>query len=212
MKNLIACIAALLCLTAKAQFPAPSNFIYEMDYIELGEDGWCDGVAVNGPSHCSSFTWNMPDTSNTNATLNNFEIYNITDGVTTLIHSLTDTNYTVGEAYADTLYVIAIYSNPEGQSEPSNFEFSEGIPVGIDNVSLQESSYKLRFNQTSKTLETISDTPLKQIDIYNLDGKLVYSDKGKMRTINLNNLSSGLYIFFAKDEDNRIYNRKLLIQ
>jgi hypothetical protein len=131
LKRVLQLILLIQSLNICAQFPAPNNFIYTLNYIEVDQWGVCDEQSVYGPSYCSYFTWNYPDTASTEAILEHFEIYDILMGDTILVHSLSDTNFTTTTPYEGYLYVVAEYSNPVGESAPSNIVYIPGIPIGI---------------------------------------------------------------------------------
>jgi len=209
MKRIILLIILVLSFNLYGQFPSPNDFCYKLDYIELDQWGVCNGQTVYGPSYCSHFVWRILDTSSTEAFLEYFEIYNIFNGDTTLIHSLSDTTYTTTTPYEGDLYVIAVYSNPSGKSEPSNIINNPGIPIGI-----KETDYipeiTIKYNLQTEFLEIESNKSLADIKIFNSKGQIIYNEENINTCIFIGNLKPGIYIIEIIDNVNHIYRDKII--
>ncbi len=79
MKNQLIIIFALMPYVIFAQspsrYPAPTNFEYTFDYISLDEWGTCADEYIEGPSYCSNFSWNTPDTVGLSTNLKYYNIH-----------------------------------------------------------------------------------------------------------------------------------------
>ena len=68
----------LISLSALAQFPSPTNFSLQGQYIELDQCMPCLSTFpfhdLCGPTYCSSFSWQAP-TETTTATFDHYNIY-----------------------------------------------------------------------------------------------------------------------------------------
>lgn len=62
MKKYLIIILVALPFMTFAQYPAPTNFEYTLEYFEIGEWGGCGDEYIEGPGYCSFFIWNVPDT------------------------------------------------------------------------------------------------------------------------------------------------------
>jgi hypothetical protein len=209
MKRVVQFILLIQSLNVCAQFPEPRDFNYILNYIELDQWGVCDGQTVYGPSYCSYFTWNYPDTSSTEALLEHFEIYNIFSGDTNLIHSLSDTTYTTTTPYEGDLYVIAAYTNPVGNSAPSNIVNNPGIPIGIEQTVLNP-EINIKYNTENELLKIESNNHLNNIKILNSKGQIIYNEENTGNTVFIGNLKSGIYVVEIIYDTDRIYREKII--
>ena len=201
MKIPVFILLLTFCTTSFAQFPSPTNFQYDFTYYSIGQMGLCAGMTTPEDAFtCSSFSWDMPDTSLTTATLDHFEIINETTqyGVE-LVQSLPGTSFTTKGGFSEKLNVFADYTNPEGRSAPSITETSQGIPLHIG------------LNQTTKALQINSNQPFDQFQVFSLHGNLLYSTNAKPSATYLKSLGSGVYILVATSKVYGIYSQKFTI-
>lgn len=203
----IQAILLILSLNLYSQFPSPKNFDYRLTYIELDQWGVCDGETVYGPSYCSSFSWQLPDTSLTEAQLESFELFDIVSNDTIFIHSLTDTVYITTTPYEGDLFVIAVYSNPSGRSEPSNIVNNPGIPIGIDETDFESDISLIQYPEKDFLLIN-TNTEIKLVRIINLNGQPVYEERNENFQIYIGNLKSGIYIIELMDLNNHFLRKK----
>ena len=196
-----------VCLSG--QFPPPGNFSYQLNYIEMDQWGVCNGETVYGPSYCSYFKWDFPDTSLTEATLEYFEIYNVFNGDTCLIHSLPDTFYITTTPYEGDVYVIAVYSNPTGKSEPSNVVTVDEIPVSTDDTD-NIPGIILHYDPETEFLQIGSVRSLKHIRIIDSNGQITHNEKNITSGVYVGNLIPGIYIIEITDQINTLYREKII--
>jgi hypothetical protein len=209
LKRVLQLILLIQSLNICAQFPAPNNFIYTLNYIELDQWGVCDEQTVYGPSYCSYFIWNYPDTFSTEAILEHFEIYNILNCDTILVHSLSDTTFITTTPYEGYLYVIAAYSNPLGKSAPSNIVYIPGIPIGIQQTVIIP-DIDLKYNSENDILIIESEKKINNIKILNIEGQTVFNNWNTAKHINIRNLKPGIYIVEIIYDINQLYQKKII--
>lgn len=93
----------------------------------------------------------------------------------------------------------------------------ESATLSISEAVLNTSSIKVYPNPADNkfTIAFQNITGVKDIEIYNILGKLVYKNSTNRDVINVaqnNNLPSGIYLVRAKANDNSVYNSKLVIK
>jgi hypothetical protein len=193
-----------------AQFPAPTDFSYKLDYIELDQWGECLGEIVYGPSYCSHFKWKLPDTTSTEAVLEYFDIYNVIKQDTFLIHSLSDTTYTTSTPYEGDLFVIALYSNPQGKSEPSNIVNNPGIPIRIEETVIIPEIH-IGYNSTGEFLSIVSNEDVISIRLLDVKGQIIYNEENASSNVYIGNFAPGIYFVEIMKNNNYIYLKKIII-
>lgn len=109
------------------------------------------------------------------------------------------------------------YSNPvttEGNSIPqsyiyiSKFDFDATLDTNSFGT---ENSFSVYPNPVQSILNVVSQNKIVTIDIYNLEGRKVFSQsKSEITNVNLEILQSGTYILLLQDENGKIENRKLI--
>jgi hypothetical protein len=180
-----------------------------MIYTELGQSSECDGEPVTGPHHCSFFEWRMPDTSSTEATLDHFEIYNKDGEDSTLIASVNDTTFIIGEGYANDLYVVAVYSSPEGYSNSSNVVTSEGIPLEIRDIDINLKPL-VYYNSLEQSLLINSSEEVASVSIYDIKGRLVIEQIHPSSILSLESFTNGVYIVILRLNNNTEIKEKII--
>jgi hypothetical protein len=183
-----------LCKVAFAQFPAPVNFGMDYTYVYLDDTYWCGGTYFYGPGYCTSFYWEAPDLSETDAQLIGYNIYyKPLFGPLELIGTTTETFHQKGIGIMGDVWVTAIYANPEGESEPSNIGFNEGLPLGIKKVA--DNDFALNYNQQSKTIEINGIDNVSLVEIIDLNGKIIQSlSSSNLSAVDVSKLSNGIYL------------------
>ena len=193
------------------QFPAPQNFQMINNYIMLGDWGFCDGVAVNGPSYCTYFAWNAPDLSETESQLVGYKIYNSEIpfmGGQVIAQPISSGLY-MGEWIEGYTWITAVYSDPNGESEPSNLQSNlEGKPIFIDKNEIK--SHSIIYNNQMKTIEIIGIENITSINILGVDGKFITTSE--LNNIDVKYLTNGLYIIKITTETGKIISDKLIIE
>lgn len=208
MKKLLSLIGMLIPLFSYCQFPEPQNFQYDYDYIYIGEYEFCAGNMVNGPAYCSHFKWSMPDTTLTTAKLESFKIYynGYYNSDTILIATVTDTAYDKLLGIIGEVWVTAVYSAPNGESNASNIEINQQLPIGIDKK-LINSNNSIIYDCKQQTIFWNNKTPHK-ISIIDLQGKIIKSIQNQT-SIDISELNTGLYIVEVIDENSNFFRQKI---
>jgi hypothetical protein len=162
----------------EAQFPAPHNFSMGFHYIYIGDIGYCNGQFMSGPAYCWELQWDTPDLSLTEAQLEGYNVYyycteNYIEGMeipsseVDLLGHTTDI-YLQGELGIGRgiVWVTAVYSNPEGESEPSNIRFDNGVrPIAIQEIKSQDISSVDIINLDGITIQSFSTVNFSEKDI-----------------------------------------------
>ena len=182
-----------------AQFPAPRSLATNLEYIELGDWGYCCGNVVVGPVYCTDFNWDAPG-SDTEATLKGYNVYgyfgDYKDGMEIPFHEIsiiaqtTDT-YLQMEFGSGVVWVTAVYSDPEGESEPSNIVVSGDLPLDIKEVKIHNIFFT--YNKQKNGIEIKGIENIASFRIFRLDGiEIPISDTSDF--INTNSMEKGVYI------------------
>ena len=208
--HVLVLILTSLSLNVFAQFPAPTNLSVVVDYVELGgESVYCGGTHLNGPAYCTRIWWSAPDTSSTEATLMQYNIY--IDGNLRLSVGKNFLSDNICDALTGTFYMTAIYANPAGESVASNeVVVSDDLPIGLIEKTT-DTEFTVLFDELTQKVKIehcIYD--IAAISLYNLSGQQVATSTHKDYLI-LANLSSGIYIVKITDVQNRIYRSKIQI-
>lgn len=97
------------------------------------------------------------------------------------------------------------------------FVFTSGFgnAVWIDNVKIvdgtgidgYETNFNIYPNPAVSTLQVQSSDPVEKVEIYNLQGQLVGLENGNVQTVNVGNLSPGIYILRVSTEKGILNHR-----
>jgi len=125
------------------------------------------------------------------------------------------TNWTApAEGTGDiTVYAAGIASNSNGNSggdggATSSMTFSESAPNSINEISEDEMSIYPNPATDYIYIDTELNTEAMTYEIRNLQGQIVLSSKVQNFSINIANLTKGLYIATIRDK-NRVYTQKI---
>lgn len=211
MKKIILSLLILhiFCSTIYAQINAPVNFQYAYTYIMIGDAALCNGQMVNGPAYCSTFTWSPPDTTTTTATLDHYNLYHNDYSTTQLITSVTDTFYIIAEGYIGYLWVTAVYTNPNGESDSSNVVQNDDLPISIKGE--QTSDEPFNFNIFQNKIIIPGNYQITSLNLFDLTGKTVLSALPCINEIDIKNISKGIYILDVKTTNQKTYRKKVVV-
>lgn len=211
MKTLIVIFLVISSLSVFAQLPEPKDFDFSYDYIMIDEAGYCAGQWVYGPTYCSHFTWSSPDTNTTNSTLEYYNLYYYSyDTYDTIILTTTTNLYVdiqigiIGE-----IWVTGVYSDPDGESGPSNTVINEDLPISVNEI-LQD-DLRILYDNINKELLIDKVESVSKLNIYNCQGEMIYSEKPTSNKINIESYSTGLYIIEIINNDQEVIRRKIII-
>ncbi|MDD3876529.1 MAG: T9SS type A sorting domain-containing protein [Bacteroidales bacterium] len=210
MKKYLLGVFLMLSVYVMAQFPQPDNFYFSYQYYHINEDGPCGGQWIYGPTYCSHFSWSPPDTTSTAASLDHYNIYfnNYTD--TSLIASPTDTFYVTEGGFIGVMWITAVYSNPSGESAPSNIQINNDLPISIREMELEEMT-EILYNPQDHAFYFKNINHIQSYSIYNLQGISMLFEKASNQLIKTSSLTLGLYIIEIITKDNQIIRRKIIL-
>ena len=214
------CLAGVVKVVAQrnVQFPSPQNFQMSLNYIMLGGWGFCAGEPVSGPYYCTTFQWNEPDLSETESQLVGYRIYNYP-----YMEELTEIPFNEGQIITQTVgigleigtgfegytWVTAVYSEPDGESEPSNVEINlDGLPLNINKNEIK--THSIVYNSQMKTIEITGIDNIVSIDVFGIDGRLITARE--LNNIDVKYLTNGVYIIKITTKTGEIISDKLIIE
>jgi len=217
-------VVIAICLTSvtkvvaqsNVQFPSPQNFQVYLTYIEWGDWGFCAGEPVYGPYHCTSTQWDEPNLAGIESQLVGYRIYNYPSMIELeeipfdegqIIEQTVETGLTTGGGYQGYIWVTAVYSEPDGESEPSNVVFCR-LPLGINKNEIK--SHSIFFNNQMKTVEIIGGENVVSINIFGIEGRLIAASESNK--IDVKHLTKGVYIIKVTTKTGKIISEKLIIE
>jgi hypothetical protein len=225
LRNFIKVIVIAICLTGvtkvvaqnNVQFPSPQNFQMSLNYIRVDDWGLCAGEYVNGPYHCTNFKWGEPNLSETESQLMGYRIYYYPS-----MEELTEIPFSEGQIIAETVsiglemgggfmgytWVTALYSEPDGESAPSNVERNLDLPLVINKYEIE--THSIVYNNQMKTIEIMGIENITSIDIFGIDGRFITASK--LNNIDVKYLTNGIYIIKITTETGKIISDKLIIK
>jgi hypothetical protein len=226
LRNFIKVVAIAICLTGVTtvvaqsieQFPSPQNFQWSYKYISWDDWGFCAGEPVTGPSHCTTFGWKEPNLSETESQLIGYRIYNyhsmeelteipFNEGQT--IAETASIGFETGGAFVGYTWVTALYSEPDGESEPSNVEINFDGPALVINKN-EMKTHSIVYNNQMKTIEIIGIENITSIDIFGIDGRFITASE--LNNIDVRYLTNGIYIIKITTDTGKIISDKLIIK
>lgn len=227
LRNFTKVIAIAICLAGvtkvvaqskNAQFPTPQNFQMRLNYIMLDDWGFCAGESVVGPYHCTDFQWHEPDLSETESQLVGYKIYHyyteeelaeIPFSEGEVIIQTATTAYSTKGGFVGYTWATAVYSEPDGESEPSNIEANlEGIPLVVNENEIK--TYSIVYCSQTKTIEIKGLEDISSINIFGIDGRFIAASKSN--NIDAKYLTSGIYIIRATTKKGKTISDKLIIE
>jgi len=218
-------IAIAICFTGTMRivaqnnelFPPPRNFQMNLNYIMLDDWGMCAGESVYGPYHCTNFVWEEPNLSETENQLIGYKIYyypseqelvEIPFSEGQMIAQTVDVGFEVGGGFDGYTWVTAIYSEPDGESTPSNVEYLDGLPVAINKNEIK--AHSIVYNNQIKSIEIIGIEDITSIDVFDICGRLITASKSN--DVDVKHLKDGIYIIRISTKIKGVISDKLLIQ
>lgn len=194
-----------------AQFPAPVNFQFGYEYIELDDWGVCNGKGIEGPGYCSSFSWETPDMSTTTANLTKYKIYYKSEyNQTYVIDSITGNFCSREIGIIGSIWVTAVYSNPNGESLASNVIVNVSLPIEVKETK-ESKKLQIRVDNAMKRIIIDSELIIQQVSIISMDGRIIYIQRSPANTIQTENIQAGLYIIKIDDSTGKSYYHKTIL-
>ncbi|MCK9422696.1 MAG: T9SS type A sorting domain-containing protein [Bacteroidales bacterium] len=212
MKKVLIICAVMLSIATFAQFPAPSDLTYSYEYIMIGEDGYCDGLPVQGPTYCFSFAWMAPDTTLTSAILDHYHLYFIgdPDHDTTLVDSSIQPYLQIHAGFIGQLFVTAVYTRPNGESGPSNMVTNDDLPIAVPDLKPKNHG-NIHYDLLSGMIKLPSNGEvINQVVLFDNQGRKVRSVVHPQQTMNVQDLTAGLYLIELVFPDQEVIRTKII--
>jgi len=218
-------IFLLFCLTSticQAQFPAPLQFKMSYIYITLDDYGPCCGIMVLGPTYCTKFQWETPNLSETEAKLIGYNIYYLDirhyyEGMEipfsegTIIAQTTDNFVEKEIGIIGVVWVTAVYSDPEGESAPSNIQFNNDLPTSIKKV--EKEPISLTYNAQKNGIEIEGIENIASFNIFRLDGVIITSiSLPDTNFIDTKDIAKGVYIVRITTKEAKVFTKTIVIK
>lgn len=211
MKTFTGILFAICPILSFGQFPEPVNFTFSYQYYMIDQSGECAGQWVYGPTYCSHFSWNAPDTNATNSTLAHYNLYYYSWGSqdTVVLTSTTDLQFDMEIGIIGEIWVTAVYSDPDGESEPSNIIINDDLPISVNEYDLQNEPDIFYDNQNQEIIIK-NRNKVSRINIYNCNGELMISTKTIRSKINIEHFTAGLFIVELILADQDVIRHKII--
>jgi hypothetical protein len=113
----------------------------------------------------------------------------------------------IGGGFMGYTWVTALYSKPDGESAPSNVNFTR-LPLGIDKNEMK--THSIVYNNQMKTIEITGIENITSIDIFGIDGKFITASE--LNNIDVKYLTNGIYIIKITTKTGEIISDKLIIK
>lgn len=210
MKKSLLILSIMLSSVAFAQFPSPQNFVYSFSYIMIDDYGMCAGEWLAGPTYCSYFSWDEPDTTGTSASLDYYNIYiSDLDYENEIIITTTEISHEVEMGIIGHIWITAVYSNPYGESEPSNIVTNTDLPISLDEIKVSENDL-IYYNRETQFIEKVNNKlVIKEIIIYNFNAKVFKRSRFQLNKLSLIDLVEGVYIIEIITDKKVLYQKIL---
>jgi hypothetical protein len=211
MKAILGILLLITSLTSLAQFPEPTNLDFSYEYIMIDQSGYCAGQWLYGPTYCSHFTWTVPDTISTNSSLDYYKLYYYSYYTqdTSILKTTTNTYFDMQIGIMGEIWVTAVYLNPDGESELSNIILNEDLPISVKENPLQN-ELNILFDAKNQEIVIINGKDIFEINIFNVQGELLESEKKIKERISINKFQKGLYIIEILLENQEIKRQKII--
>ena len=198
-----------MSLSIFAQFPAPTNFSLQGKYILLGE---CDDCLIMhllcGPTYCTLFSW-QPPTETTTATFDHYNIYGKYDNQIVFTATETTTSHWVQIPPQGDFWVTAVYTNPDGESLPSNISIGWGaLPTSNSQVLSKNENMTLSIRE--QTLMINTNKTIIKTNLIDSNGRIIKCIQNSSKSINISNLPKGFYIVEVYCENTDILRQKII--
>lgn len=211
MKTLSGILFVILASNVFAQFPPPTNFQFSYEYITSNQSGECAGQWLYGPTYCSHWAWDAPDTNSTNATLENYKLYyfDFFSRDTIILATPVETFFDMEIGIIGEIWVTAVYANPYGESEPSEILVNYDLPISIDESPSVEKRV-VYYDQNLQAVIIENADGVLEIYIYNVQGQLVQSQKSAGSSISVEHLPGGSYVVEITFDNQQVVRRKII--
>lgn len=212
MKRNSTILFSLISLNAFAQFPSPTNFSLQGQYIELDRCELCLSSSplhdLCGPTYCTAFSWQAP-TETTAATLDHYNIYGKYDNQ--IVFSATEVTlyHWVQIPPQGDFWVTAVYSNPIGESLPSNV-VTGWTELPTSNSKIQSIKEDIVFSKSEQTLTINSTKTIVKMNLIDSNGRIIKCFQNPSKKIYISEVPRGFYIIEAYCEKIVVLRQKII--
>lgn len=162
-----------------------------------------------GPNYCSTYSWQAPSETTT-ATLDHYVIYG-KDNLNNITFSQTVTGATSfwsNSGIVGSFYVTAVYTNPSGESLPSNVEIGwPGYPT--ENKVVLSEKENIIYDNSEQTLTIKTKKTIVKMNLINSNGRMIKCIQNPMNTTNISELPKGFYIVEIYCENTDVLRQKI---
>lgn len=211
MKKNSTILFLLISLSTFAQFPAPTNFTLDGKYVLMGNCEFClSSTTICGPSSCSTYSWQAPS-GTTTATLDHYVIYgkDYSNNITFNKTVTGATSYWSNTGIVGNFYVTAVYTNPAGESLPSNIVVGwPGYPT--ENRLVQSAKENIILNYSEQILTINTEKTIIKINLISSNGRVLKCIQSPSKTNNISALPKGFYIVEIYCENTDVQRQKII--
>lgn len=126
-----------------------------------------------------------------------------------IIAQTTDTYLKMGIGIIGAVWVTAVYSDPEGESEPSNIKSNGSLPISVKEVKNRDIS--LIYNKQRNGIEIKGVENITSFNIFDLEGiEIPISTISGF--IGTKNMEKGVYIIKITTKTGEIISDKIIIE
>jgi hypothetical protein len=210
MKRNSTILFLFISLSTLAQFPAPTNFSLQGHYVELDK---CEPCLVYyhdlcGPTYCSAFSWQAP-TETTTATFDHYKIYGKYNNQIVFSETEITISHWAQTAPLGDFWVTAVYTNPAGESLPSNIVTGwEALPTSNNKV--QSIKENIIFSSIEQTLMVNSNKTILKMNLINSNGRIIKCIQNPSKITNIRELPRGFYIVEVYCESTDVLRQKII--
>jgi hypothetical protein len=206
MKTICVAFFLFLAVHVFGQFPAPTNLIYSMGPYFYNDGGNCLGRYFYGIGSCSQFVWNAPVSSQT---IDHYNIYwQHGTSEPQVLGTPSSTYCWFANCFIGTMWITAVYSNPTGESGPSNIISNLDIAIEVRKVN---DNFKIIFYiDNSDVIHLQTESQLKLLKIFDSNGQVIKTVIYPSKAISIIYLIPGFYIAEVVSENGDEFRQKFI--
>lgn len=211
MKTKLIFLLVFAAFSVSAQFPAPQDFQFSFVYYTCNQSGYCNGVMVNGPAYCSDFWWDAPDSSRTTSLLDHYRVYYLDyfNMDTSVIATTQELQVEMLIGIIGQVWVTAVYSDPDGESLPSNIVVNDDLPITIPENELARKRL-FYYDQQSQLIHFTSPGDIKEIKVTDIQGRMLISAFYPKNNFTLQELGHGVYFIEMTSDQSESCRQKII--
>ena len=109
------------------------------------------------------------------------------------------------------LWVTAVYDDPQGESQPSNFEVNTELPIsGIQ--AIKNPAFPIVYNKHKNGIEIFGIDDITSIRIFRIDGTIIKSVSSlNLHYVDTKGIKKGIYIINITTKGGKNITEKIVI-